>query len=244
MRDDLNLSEVAESLYCLRIPDGDAHLLNSYLWLGNSGVTIFDTGWESSASIIEAALLELGRRPSDVERVILSHFHDDHAGAAAEISGWSDSEIVCSVVEAPVIRGSADGPLPRFTAAERAIHAEPTRPPRAQPCRVDTEVVDGDTLAFAGGAHVLHVPGHTPGSIALHIPDLDLVLTGDSVAEFNGQVVLGVFNVDRHETALSAHKIASTGASAAGFGHGEPVLSNAGARIKGLVDPFAENDSH
>jgi glyoxylase-like metal-dependent hydrolase (beta-lactamase superfamily II) len=38
------------------------------------------------------------------------------------------------------------------------------------PVRVDHEAEDGDVLDFAGGAVVLHVPGHTPGGIALHLP--------------------------------------------------------------------------
>lgn len=234
-----DIVEVAESLFRVRIPDGEAHLLNSYFWLGPSGVTIFDTGWSSSGHVIEAALHELDRERSDVERLVLSHFHEDHAGAAAEVSTWADVEIVASAIEAPIIRGTDEGPLPRFTTREKTIHPEPTRPPRAPACRVDTEVADGDVLDFGGGAHVLHVPGHTPGSIALHLPDLDIVLTGDTVAEFNGAVVLGVFNVDRPETRRSVLKIAASGASAAGFGHGDPVLANASKLIEAAEDPFA-----
>lgn len=116
----------------------------------------------------------------------------------------------------------------------------PTESPRAPACRVDTEVADGDILPIAGEARVLHLPGHTPGSIALHLPRLDVLLTGDTVAEFNGQVVLGVFNVDRDETRRSALSIASTGAQIAGFGHGEPVLADASTRIRHAEDPFAD----
>ena len=62
---------------------------------------------------------------------------------------------------------------------------------------MDRVVHDGDVVECGGGAKVLEVPGHTPGSIALYLPAVDAVLTGDAVAEFNGQVILGVFNVDR-----------------------------------------------
>ncbi|GAA1583558.1 MBL fold metallo-hydrolase [Kribbella sancticallisti] len=235
-----DLLEIAPSLYRLRIPDGEAHLLNSYLWLGPDSVALFDTGWQHSAPVVEAALHALGRSRTDVRQVVLSHFHEDHAGAAAEIATWGYAEIIASATEAPVVRGIDEGALPRLTAAEEAIHQTPTEPPRAPACRVDIEVDDGDVLQIAGEARVLHLPGHTPGSIALHLPRLDVVLTGDTVAEFNGQVVLGVFNVDRAETRRSALSIASTGAQIAGFGHGEAIFADAGTRIGHAEDPFGD----
>lgn len=235
-----NVLEIAPDLYRLRIPGGEAHLLNSYLWLGADSVALFDTGWVGSAPLVESALHALGRSRAHVGHVVLSHFHEDHAGGAAEIATWPNAVIVASASEAPIVRGDNAGPLPRFTAAEMTIHAEPTEAPRAPACRVDVEVADGDTLPIAGEARVLQTPGHTPGSIALHLPQLGAVLTGDTVAEFHGEVVLGVFNVDRAKTQQSVLAIAGTGAPIAGFGHGEAVMEDASARIGHAKDPFAD----
>lgn len=239
-----DLLKVAPDLYRLRIPGEDAHLLNSYLWVGSKSVALFDTGWVHSTPLIEGALHALGRSRADVRHVVLSHFHEDHAGAAAEIATWPNAVIVAGALEAPVVRGQEAGSLPRLTGPERTIHAEPSEPPRAPVCRVDITVGDGDTLPIAGEARVLHTPGHTPGSIALHLPQLDVVLTGDTVAEFNGAVVLGVFNVDRAQTRQSALDIAATGAQIAGFGHGEAALEDASARIKDAEDPFADEPTN
>lgn len=234
-----DLAVIAPDLYRLRIPDGPAHALNSYLWVGPDSVALFDTGWASSASLIEAALATLGRTTSDVGQVVLSHFHEDHAGAAATIADWPHAVIVAGADEAPAIRGDVPGPLPRLTPAETAIHEQPTEPPRAKPCRVDLEVRDGDVLPIGGEARILFTPGHTAGSLALHLPQLDVVLTGDTVAELHGTVILGVFDVDRELTRQSLLRIAGTGASIAGFGHGEAVLADAHARIREAEDPFA-----
>lgn len=87
---------------------------------------------------------------------------------------------------------------------------------------------------------MLLLPGHTPGSLALHLRHLDAVLTGDTVAELDGEVILGVFDVDRDETRRSARRIAGTGAVIAGFGHGEAVLHDAARRIREVRDPFAD----
>ena len=68
--------------------------------------------------------------------------------------------------------------------------------------------------------------GHTPGSIALHLPEHGVLFTGDAVAAspFDGKVMLGVFNVDRAQTVDSFATLAALGANIACFGHGGPTM--------------------
>lgn len=234
-----DLLQLAPSLYRLRIPGGQAHLLNSYLWTEPDGVTLIDTGWPDSAELIADALTALGLRRIHVKRIVLTHFHEDHCGAAAEIADWSDVEVIAGKGDAEFVRGGEPGPVPVLTDSERTLRPDFDASPHGPACRVDVVVSDGDVLDFAGGAQVIGVPGHTPGSIALYLPEPDAVLTGDTVAEFNGQVIVGVFNVDRAELADSVSRLAATGAQIAGFGHGEPILEDAAARIAAAADPFA-----
>ncbi|MGV0815293.1 MBL fold metallo-hydrolase [Mycolicibacterium boenickei] len=234
-----DLLQMADSLYRLRIPGDNAHLLNSYLWTEPDGVTLIDTGWPDSAELIADALTALGLRRIHVKRIVLTHFHEDHCGAAAEIADWSDVEVIAGTDDAGFVRGDESGPLPVLTEPERALRPDFDAAPHGPACRVDRVVADGDVLDFAGGARVIGVPGHTPGSIALYLPAADAVLTGDVVAEFNGQVIFGVFNSDRSELARSVKRLADTGAQRAGFGHGEPILTDAAARIAAAVDAFA-----
>lgn len=186
-----DLLKIADSLYRLRIPGDRAHLLNCYLWQEPDGVTLIDTGWPGEAGLIAEALAMLGLRRLHVKRVVLTHFHEDHTGAAAEIADWADVEVIAGAADAPFIRGDEPGPLPVLTDAERTLRSDLTEPPVGPPCRVDTTVRDGDVLDFAGGARVVGAPGHTPGSIGLYLPAADAVLTGDAVAEFNGHVIVG-----------------------------------------------------
>ncbi|MGO4204657.1 MBL fold metallo-hydrolase [Rhodococcus sp. TAF43] len=234
-----DLQQLTPALHRLRIPTGPAHLLNCYLWLGADGVTLIDTGWPDSADLIADALSVLGRQRTDVTRIVLTHFHEDHTGSAAEIARWADVEVIAGAADAPFVAGAQRGPLPRLTDREKTIHAEFDEPSHGPACRVDREVRDGDVLDFAGGTRVIGVPGHTPGSIALYLPDADAVLTGDAVAEFDGEVILGVFDVDRDAASRSLARIAATRARIAGLGHGEAVLEEAYARIGTATDPFA-----
>lgn len=234
-----DLLELAPALYRLRIPGERAHLLNCYLRLDPDGVTLVDTGWSDSAGLIADALAALDRRPDDVKRIVLTHFHEDHCGAAAEIAAWSGAEVIAGVDDSSYIRGDEDGPIPVLTEAERTLRPDFDAAPHGPACRVDRTVADGDVLEFGGGAQVIAVPGHTPGSIALYLPADDAVLTGDAVAEVNGQVAVGVFNTDRLAAVRAVRTIAATGARIAGFGHGEAIIGDAAVRVAAAVDLFA-----
>jgi glyoxylase-like metal-dependent hydrolase (beta-lactamase superfamily II) len=237
---DGDVQHLAADLFRVRVPTAMAHALNCYLWLGPDGVTVVDTGWADSAPVIARALELLGRRTSDVERIVLSHFHDDHVGSAAAVAKWSPSTVVAGRADTPFIRGAEPGPWPTLTAAEQALNPPmPGTVAPPPPCRVDHEADDGDMLDFAGGAVVLHVGGHTPGSIALHLPRLGVLLTGDLVAEFRGNVIVGPFNIDRDQSRRSISRVAGTGARIAGFGHGQAVTSDAAQRLAHCTDPLA-----
>lgn len=133
---------------------------------------------------------------------------------------------------ATVTRGETVGAPPVLEQFEMPIkEALPPLPP-ASPCRVDQEVGDGDVLAFGGGAVVVAVPGHTDGSIALHLPGPSMLFTGDAVANV-GRTVLGVFNTDRVRAVDSLRRLAELDVDTAVFGHGEPIIGGAATALKG-----------
>ncbi|MEO3876587.1 MBL fold metallo-hydrolase [Nonomuraea sp. B12E4] len=212
--------EIRPELHLLLLDFGQA-----YLWNDAGALTLVDTGIATSGGEIAAAVAVLGFRQSDLKRVVLTHFHEDHCGGAAEISGWGDIIVMAHRLEAPVIRGEQSAPPPLFTDEERALHRELGAHllPPAPPCRVDRELEDGDTIDFGGGARVIHTPGHTDGSIALHLPHAGVLFTGDTVTHAAGQVMPGVFNVDRTEMLRSVRSLAEVDASLACVGHGDPI---------------------
>lgn len=56
-----------------------------YLWCDDDGVTLIDSGPLGSGPAILDALHARGRAPEDLRRIVLTHFHDDHTGSAAEL---------------------------------------------------------------------------------------------------------------------------------------------------------------
>lgn len=201
---------------------------SAYLWRDGTELTLIDTGPADCAAQVEQAL------NGDLRRIVLTHWHPDHAGSAAELAARHGAEVVAHRLEAAVIRGQAAGASPVLEEFEVAIMAALPPVPPAPPCRVDRELADGDVLEFGGGAVVVAVPGHTDGSIALHLTGPKVLLTGDAVANV-GRTRMGVFNTDRSRAVESVDRLAGLDVETAVFGHGDPIAHDAAAVLRGVA---------
>jgi glyoxylase-like metal-dependent hydrolase (beta-lactamase superfamily II) len=105
----MDVIELLPRLHLLRFPVGQA-----YLWTDGDAATLIDAGVIGSGRAIADALGALGRAPSSVGRVVLTHFHEDHAGGAGEFAALSGAEVLAHHLDAPVVRGTAPGPEPVF----------------------------------------------------------------------------------------------------------------------------------
>ncbi len=210
---------------------------NAYLWRHDDGVLLVDTGPPGSAPAIADALTDLGLRREDVRRVVITHFHDDHSGSAAAVRSWNQAPVGAGAADAPVVSHDRPGPEPVLVPGEQELFAiASTGLPRAPACRPVQTVADGDLLD--GGAVVVAVPGHTPGSIAVHLPAAGVLITGDTVAESDGRLILGPFNVDRASAWASLQRLAGLEPDVVCPGHGRPVVGAAAAALHAATDPW------
>ncbi len=70
-----------------RFPEANSILIDDEV------LTLIDAG--SSMKNTERTLRDLGYQLSDIERIVLTHFHIDHKGHAADIQKIADCELVC-----------------------------------------------------------------------------------------------------------------------------------------------------
>ncbi|GII80040.1 MBL fold metallo-hydrolase [Sphaerisporangium rufum] len=227
----MDVVEVTPGLHMILLEFGQA-----YLWDDGGPLTLVDAGIAGSGPDFAAAFDRLGLRREDLRRVVLTHYHEDHAGGAAELAAWGGVEVLAHRLEAPVIRGEVPAPPPDFTPEERELHRSLGAHllPPAPPVRVDRELDDGDVIDFGGGARVVATPGHTDGSIAVHLPAPGVLFTGDTVAHVNDEALPGVFNRDREALLGSFRRLAALDARVACVGHGPPVF-DAGARLSAVA---------
>ncbi|MEV8475687.1 MBL fold metallo-hydrolase [Streptomyces sp. NPDC051173] len=226
--------QIAAAVWQLPFPVGHVHAVRLL-----DGYALVDTGVPGSAPAVLAALEQLGCRPRDVRQIVLTHFHPDHTGSAADLVAATGARVLAGAQDVPFINGTAPGPPPVLTPSERVVHervlaglADAGTPPLKH-VPVDVELHDGGTLdGWAEPVRVLHVPGHTPGAVALHLPSSGVLFPGDNVATVEGRPVLGPFNVDRETAIASFRRLAALEVETVCVPHGEPLLKGGGAALR------------
>ncbi|MEE1755335.1 MBL fold metallo-hydrolase [Streptomyces sp. SP18CS02] len=232
----MDFIEITPRLYMLRFSIGQAYLWRDAGAAGDDELTLVDAGWADAADEIEAAIRGAGMRPENIRRIVLTHGHGDHVGAAGELAGRFGAEVMAHRLDAPVVRGEVPVPEPVLLDWEVPLYERAhTAVPHPPATRVDRELEDGDELGFGDGARVVHTPGHTDGSVAIHLPHHGVLFTGDTVASV-GEVQLGVFHVDRERARTSMRELASLAPGVVCFGHGEPLTVDAAAVLRAAAD--------
>ncbi|MFJ1789207.1 MBL fold metallo-hydrolase [Streptomyces anulatus] len=226
----MDLVEVLPRLHMFRFRIGQA-----YLWRDGTDLTLIDAGDIDAAAAIEEAIRTLGLDPAGIRHIVITHGHRDHYGAAQELADRHGAEIIAHALDAPVVRGERPVPEPDLLDWELPLWEHGLTVPKAPPTRVDREVTGGEVLPFGDGARVVHAPGHTAGSIAIHLPLHGVLFTGDTVACVE-RVMLGVFNVDRAEAAATFRRLAALAPRTVCVGHGDPLTENAAAAMEAAAN--------
>ncbi len=116
----------------------------------------------------------LKRHGLTAKMIVITHAHIDHIGGAEKLR---------RLTGAPVYMHEADRLLSQHLDIQAGWLGIETPPDPG----IDTPAREGDILrAGSIEAHVLHTPGHTPGSISLYLPLEKRLIAGDTL--FRGSI--------------------------------------------------------
>lgn len=132
--------------------DGGTWEVDNNVWLIGDDTEVLVVDAAHDADAITAAV---GNR--HVVAVLCTHGHNDHVTVAPQLSKTFD---------APILLHPGDDPLWRMTHPDVDYRS----------------LADTPRITVAGNdIEILHTPGHSPGSVSLHLPDLAALCTGDTL---------------------------------------------------------------
>ena len=166
-------------------------IVNVYLVEDASGITIIDTGLSGHRRELEQELTQLGRSLDDVRGIVLTHGDSDHIGFAERLRQTNGITVRVHELDAARARGEVSKP----NASRGPVKLRPLLGflwygarhggLRTRPVRDVVTFADGDVLDLPGSPRIIHIPGHTPGSVAVHVPIVDALFVGDALTTRN-----------------------------------------------------------
>jgi glyoxylase-like metal-dependent hydrolase (beta-lactamase superfamily II) len=217
--------------------------INSYLVADGTDVTIIDAGVPGYWSELPAELAAMGRTLADVRALVLTHGHSDHIGFAERARRERQMPVSVHELDAALARGEVPNPArglgpvrlrPVLSFLVYGALKGALRTPRLG--EVGT-FADGAILDMPGSPRVLLVPGHTPGSAAIHVHSLDALFIGDAIATravTTGETgpMIAPFTADPSTALRSLDRLEGIEAGWLLPGHGEPWTGGVGAAIE------------
>ncbi len=225
--------QIVPGLY--QIPLG---VVNCFYIDDPDGGVLIDTGFPGNAEKILGALRELGKQPSDIKHLLLTHTHADHIGNAAAIRKATGARTYMHPLDAPITEAGtgframqpAPGLLNRILTGFVHFRIN-TMKMKVEPCIIDERVEEGVLLPVAGGIFAKHTPGHCAGQLCFLWKKQGVLFAADSCGNVKG-LDYSIAYEDIELGRRTLRSLCELQFETAVFGHGKPIPQNAAAQFR------------
>jgi glyoxylase-like metal-dependent hydrolase (beta-lactamase superfamily II) len=220
--------QLAPSLHRL----GSSSLVNSYLIEDAGAITVIDAGLRGHWKELLRELEAMGRSPDNIRALLLTHGDVDHLGFAERLRQEHGVPVFVEAADAAEARGEVPKPAAvrdRMRLAPMAkflVYGLTHGGLRSTPIKEVTPIDGAMTLDVPGAPTAIPLPGHTPGSVAYHVPSLDAIFMGDAMT--TQSVTTGIvgpalapFTVDPAKALVSLEALDGLSANWLLPGHGD-----------------------
>jgi glyoxylase-like metal-dependent hydrolase (beta-lactamase superfamily II) len=164
-------SKICRDVYIIGSSD-ISHPYDCSIYLLDAGeLVLIDSGAGMSFEKLVSNIEKLGFNPKKLKSILVTHSHIDHIGSLHRFQKEFSVQVIAHELDAAEIEG--DGGI-----AARAYGVTYT------PCHVDLRLKGAEETLKIGKYElkVIHIPGHTPGSIAAYLDiDKQRVLFGQDI---------------------------------------------------------------
>jgi hydroxyacylglutathione hydrolase len=179
------MPQIMEGVYF--IPGQDEMIPDSHTYVvGNPSskdLSLIDPGLTGKGSYKIETIKEMGIELADIKRVIMTHTHFDHIGCLFEIKKKiPGTELWIHMLEADPLEKGDERTVYGMEMFQQMCQMQYHMKPGAFTLRVDRKLQGGETLKIGGmDWEVIHIPGHSRGSIALYYKPKKILIPGDVI---------------------------------------------------------------
>jgi hydroxyacylglutathione hydrolase len=216
------IKEMKRKEKMLDIKQIDLGMVNAYLLEADDGYILVDTGVSQMFPKIMGALTKAGCSQENLKMIILTHGDMDHVGSAVALKKEYGAKLAMHEADYPMVREGK--PLQREAKGllwkiMSKMNQRPGKPNLE--FEVDIFLTDNQRLDEYGvPAKIMHIPGHTPGSIAILTDDGQLI-GGDIIANQRKPALTPLVE-NREQIQASVEKIKQANPKMVYPGHGKP----------------------
>ncbi len=162
------------------IPDSHTYVLGEP---GSGEATIIDVGLMGKSQYKLESIEALGFDLKEIKRVLMTHTHLDHIGCLPEILDvLPDLELWVHEAEGRPLEQGDERVVYGMEMFRSMCQSQYGIPDGKFTFQVHRKVTDGESLDLGGASwQVIHIPGHSPGSIALYDAARNILIPGDTV---------------------------------------------------------------
>lgn len=202
----------------------EGRISNMYLWLGENGMLLVDTGQPKDAGKILDYVSQIGHELSEIMAILITHADQDHAGSAAVIQAETNAIVCCSSATAQLLltgESPKHAPWPVQFIMDRLFRY---RPVSEEAIRV---VADGEMIFDSGDWQALATPGHSQDHFAFYSNVNGVLFAGDALNTRGGRLKSAPsrFSADPKLARESAMRLLRLTPALWTCGHGKPLPS-------------------
>jgi glyoxylase-like metal-dependent hydrolase (beta-lactamase superfamily II) len=179
------MPKITEEVY--HIPGQDEFMPDSHAYIlgkpSSQNLSLIDPGVVRKGGYKIQAIQKEGIELSSIKRIIMTHTHLDHIGCLAEIQKqipWS--ELWMHQLEADLLEQGDERAVYGMDTFRVVSQLQFGLKPGAFKFQVNRKLQGGETLDLGDTAwEVIHIPGHSMGSIGLYHRPMKILIPGDVV---------------------------------------------------------------
>ena len=206
------MPEVTEGVYY--IPGQDEFMPDSHAYVlgkpSSQNLSLIDAGLTGKGSYKIQSIQKAGIELSSIKRVIMTHTHLDHIGCFAEMRSqlpWAELWVHRS--EADLLEQGEERSVYGMDMFRGFCQEQLGLKPGAFKFQVHQKLQGGETLDLGDMVwEVIHIPGHSMGSIGLYQRSMKILIPGDVVYADHAIGRFDLFGADPSELKKSLMRLA------------------------------------